>query len=54
MKDKLNSLLLEAKNEINNATSETDMNVIKSKYLGKSSELTNIMKEMSTLTQEEK
>ena len=54
MKDKLDSLLLEAKNEINNATSETDMNVIKSKYLGKSSELTNIMKEMSTLTQEEK
>lgn len=54
MKDKLDSLLLEAKNEINNATSETDMNVIKSKYLGKSSELTNIMKEMSTLTQDEK
>lgn len=54
MKEKLESLLENAKKEISNAKNETDMNLIKSKYMGKTSEFTSIMKEMGSLSPEEK
>lgn len=54
MKKKLEDLLNFAVSEIENVETENDMNLIKSKYLGKNSEFTNIMKEMSSLSIEEK
>ena len=54
MKEKLETLLVEAKEIIDKATEEVEMNLIKSKYFGKQSEFTSIMKEMATLTPEEK
>ena len=54
MKKKLEDLLNFAVSEIENVETENDMNLIKSKYLGKNSEFTNIMKEMSGLSIEEK
>ena len=54
MKEKLDILLNEAKKEISECETVDGMNVIKSKYLGKTSELTNIMKSMSSLNNEEK
>ncbi len=54
MKERLDSLLESAKKEIDSSTSEVDMNLIKSKYLGKQSELSSIMKEMGSLSVEEK
>lgn len=54
MKKKLEDLLNFAVSEIENVETENDMNLIKSKYLGKNSEFTNIMKEMNSLSIEEK
>lgn len=54
MKEKLETLLVEAKETIDKATEEVEMNLIKSKYFGKQSEFTSIMKEISSLAPEEK
>lgn len=54
MKERLDSILEQAKLEINECNNEVDMNLIKSKYMGKTSEFTGIMKEMSSLSVEEK
>lgn len=54
MKEKLDSLLCSAKCEIDECVSEVVMILIKSKYLGKTSELNSIMKDMSSLSIEEK
>jgi len=54
MKEKLESLLEIAKKDIDECSKELDMNLVKSKYLGKQSELTEIMKSMSELSNEEK
>ena len=54
MKEKLETLLIEAREKIDNAKEEMEMNLIKSKYFGKQSEFTSIMKEMVGLTPEEK
>ena len=54
MKERLENILNNAKKEIDGTKEETNMNIIKSKYLGKNSEFTEIMKEMGNLTAEEK
>jgi phenylalanyl-tRNA synthetase alpha chain len=54
MKEKLESLLNLAKMEISECSDETGMNLIKSKYMGKSSEFASIMKEFGNLSPEEK
>lgn len=54
MKERLEKLLENAKQDIDGTTEEATMNVVKSKYLGKSSEFTSIMKEMGNLPVEEK
>ena len=54
MKEKLDDLLSLAKKDIDECTLEAQMNVIKSKYFGKQSEFTSIMKDMSNLSIDEK
>ena len=54
MIEKLESLKLEALESINNCTNETELNNVKSKYIGKKSEFTEIMASMSKLSNEEK
>lgn len=54
MKERLDNLLKEAELDINNALDEVGMNLIKSKYFGKQSEFTSIMKEMGSKSAEEK
>ncbi|MBQ7790494.1 MAG: phenylalanine--tRNA ligase subunit alpha [Bacilli bacterium] len=54
MIEKLESLKLEAIEAINNCNDETELNNVKSKYIGKKSEFTEIMAGMSKLSVEEK
>ena len=54
MIEKLESLKLEAIEAINNCNDETELNNVKSKYIGKKSEFTEIMAGMSKLSPEEK
>lgn len=54
MKEKLEKLLSDAKNEINECIDEQMMNNIKSKFMGKDSEFTGIMKSFGTLSDEAK
>lgn len=54
MIEKLESLKLEAIEAINNCNDETELNNVKSKYIGKKSEFTEIMAGMSKLSAEEK
>lgn len=54
MKERLDSLLENAKMEIDGSSNEIEMNLVKSKYLGKQSEFSSIMKDMSSLSPEEK
>lgn len=54
MIEKLKKLREDALIEIENCSDETSLNNVKSKYLGKKSEFTEIMMSMNTLTNEEK
>ena len=54
MIESLERLKLEALESINNCTTETELNNVKSKYIGKKSEFTEIMTGMSKLSVEEK
>ena len=54
MKEKLDSLLNEEKEKLLSVTDENGINNIKSEYLGKKSELTNIMSKMREYSDEEK
>lgn len=54
MKEKLEELKLEVLNELGNVNNETEFNLIKSRFLGKNSEFTEIMKGMSSLSNNEK
>ncbi len=54
MKERLENLLKNAKLDIDQTNEEVDMNLVKSKYMGKNSEFTSIMKEMGSLSSEEK
>ena len=54
MKERLDNILREAETEITNCTNSVDMNLIKSKYMGKNSECTSIMKDMGSLSPDEK
>lgn len=54
MKGRLQELLLEAKVEIEKISSEQELLKLKSNYLGKDSEISNIMKRMKDLSIEEK
>ena len=54
MIESLEKLKLEALDSINNCTNETELNNVKSKYIGKKSEFTEIMAGMSKLSVEEK
>ena len=54
MIEKLKELEISAVNEICKVEDLTTLNNVKSKYLGKKSEYTNIMSNMSSLSNEEK
>jgi len=54
MKERLENLLKNAKLDVDQTSEEVDMNLVKSKYMGKNSEFTSIMKEMGSLSLEEK
>ena len=54
MIEKLESLKLEAIEQINNCNDEVELNNVKSKYIGKKSEFTEIMAGMSKLSVDEK
>lgn len=54
MKDKVSKIAEEAKNAISKIIDKQSLNEIKSKYLGKKSELTAVLKEMVNLPNEEK
>lgn len=54
MIEKLSGLLNEALVEIDNCNNEVELNNIKSKYLGKKSDFTEIMKQIASLSNEEK
>ena len=54
MKEKLSALLEEAKKEIESAKDENAMNNIRSRFMGKDSEFTSIMKSFGTLADEAK
>lgn len=54
MKERLLTIIEEAKEEIKNATNEVTMNNIKSKFMGKDSEFTNIMKSFKELSEEKR
>ncbi len=54
MKEKLTKISEEAKNAIDKIIDKQSLNEIKSKYLGKKSELSSVLKEMAKLPNEEK
>ena len=54
MKEQLNTILLDAKNQVENSQSEADIEAIRVKYLGKKGELTAILKQMGSLSPEER
>ncbi len=54
MKEQLNAILLDAKNQVENSQSEADIEAIRVKYLGKKGELTAILKQMGSLSPEER
>lgn len=54
MKDQLNAILLDAKNQVANAQNETEIEGIRVKFLGKKGELTAILKQMGSLSPEER
>ena len=49
MKDKINGILSEAENRISAAASESELQNVKSAYIGKQGSLTLLMKEMPKL-----
>ena len=54
MKEKLQGLLLEAKNAVISAENESHIEEVRVKYLGKKGELTAILKQMGSLSPEER
>ncbi len=54
MKEQLNAILLEAKNQVAATENETEIEAIRVKYLGKKGELTAILKQMGSLSPEER
>ena len=54
MKEKLSALSLEAKNEVSISTDEAQIENVRVKYLGKKGELTAILKQMGSLSPEER
>ena len=54
MKEKLQGLLLEAKNSVISAENESHIEEVRVKYLGKKGELTAILKQMGSLSPEER
>ncbi len=54
MKEKLNAILCEAKEAIENAETKEALEELRVKYLGKKGELTSILKMMGSLTNEER
>ena len=54
MKEKLSALSLEAKNAVVASTDEAQIENVRVKYLGKKGELTAILKQMGSLSPEER
>ncbi len=54
MKDKIENLAKQAKESLENACNMQVLNELKIKYLGKKSELSNLLKEMANLSKEER
>ena len=54
MKDKIAKLEVDAKNAISKIIDIQGLNEIRAKYLGKKSELSNILKDMASLSAEER
>ena len=54
MKDKLEKIAKEAREYLQNVTNTQELNDIKIKYLGRKSELSNVLKDMANLSKEER
>ena len=54
MNEQLNAILLEGKEQVASAQNETEIEAIRVKYLGKKGELTAILKQMGSLSPEER
>ena len=54
MKEQLSAILADAKNQVANSQNETEIESIRVKYLGKKGELTAILKQMGSLSPEER
>lgn len=54
MKEQLSAILTDAKNQVANSQNETEIEAIRVKYLGKKGELTAILKQMGSLSSEER
>ena len=54
MKEQLSAILTDAKNQVANSQNETEIESIRVKYLGKKGELTAILKQMGSLSPEER
>ena len=54
MKEQLSAILTDAKNQVANSQNETEIEAIRVKYLGKKGELTAILKQMGSLSPEER
>ena len=54
MKEQLSAILADAKNQVANSQNETEIEAIRVKYLGKKGELTAILKQMGSLSPEER
>ena len=54
MKEQINAILLDEKNQVANSQSETEIEAIRVKFLGKKGELTAILKQMGSLSPEER
>lgn len=54
MKEQINAILLESKNQVANSQNEADIEAVRVKYLGKKGELTAVLKQMGSLSPEER
>ena len=54
MKEQLSAILTDAKNQVASSQNETEIEAIRVKYLGKKGELTAILKQMGSLSPEER
>ena len=54
MKEQLSAILTDAKNQVASSQNETEIEAVRVKFLGKKGELTAILKQMGSLSPEER